>query len=366
MVKLKEVIGVLETAAPLSLQEDYDNCGLIIGSADDTVKGILITLDVTEAVIDEAIRNQDNLVVAHHPVIFRGLKKINDSTDSGRAIRKAIKHDINIYAIHTNLDNVIDGVNGMIADRLELKERSVLSPRESTQLKLITFCPTANTTQILEALHEAGAGIIGNYDHCSFRVDGTGSYRPNELANPYQGTAGQIEQAAETRLELQFPEWKKKEVLEALKDAHPYEEVAYFIQPVHNTSGRYGSGITGLLKNPLPVREFLEFIKEKLELNTIKHTEPVKGRNIQKVALCGGAGSFLIPAAIASGADAYVTADIKYHEFFRAENRIVLADIGHYESEKYTKDLLYRLLNKKISNIALHLSEVNTNPVHYI
>lgn len=366
MVKLKEVMHVLESFAPPSLQEDYDNSGLIIHSGEEEIKGILITLDVTSSVMEEAIKKNANLIIAHHPLIFRGLKKIDDNSDSGRAIRKAIVNNIHIYAIHTNLDNIRNGVNGLLASKLKLEKTKVLQPRKNTLSKLVTFCPADSSMKVLEALHEAGAGIIGNYDHCSFRSSGIGTYRPNDMARPYAGEAGKLEEADEERIEVQFPDWLENQVLEALRNAHPYEEVAYFIQKVNNISDSIGSGIIGDLHEKMPQKKFLTYVKEMLQLHIIKHTVPGDNRQISSVALCGGAGSFLISKAISSGADAFITSDIKYHDYFKAEGRLLLADIGHYESEKFTKDLLYGLINKKISNIALHLSEVNTNPVHYI
>ncbi len=366
MAKLKEVMKVLENSVPVVLQEDYDNSGLLVYTGKDEIKSILITLDITKAVVDEAVDLGADLIISHHPVIFRGIKKIDTNTDTGKALQLAIKNDINIYAIHTNLDNVMEGVNGMIAARLGLSELKILLPKESTLRKLVTYGPPENSKEILNALHNAGAGVIGDYRRCSYRSSGTGSYMPGENANPYAGTIGNQEEAQEERLELQFPAWKEKEVIEALLQAHPYEEVAYFIDPVINPNPSIGSGLTGNLENPMNEKDFLIYLKEKLQVNMIKYTSLTQKTGIHKVALCGGSGSFLIRNAIGAGAEAFITADIRYHDFFLAEGKILLADIGHYESEISTKDLLYNLINKKISNIALHLSEVNTNPVHYI
>lgn len=366
MVNLKDIIGVLESVAPPELQEDYDNSGLQVSHTDQDILGILITLDVTEAVMDEAVRKKCNLVLAHHPILFHGLKRIDETTDAGRALRKAILHSIHIYAIHTNLDNVKAGVNGRIAGRLGLADTRVLLPKENVFSKLVTFCPPEIVRPLLDALHGAGAGIIGNYDHCSFRVPGTGSFRPNDQARPFTGETGRLEETREERIEVQFPSWQEEQILEALLETHPYEEVAYYIQRVDHASSRIGSGIIGKLEKPLASGKFLSFIKEKLELNRIRFTPVIEEKMIDQVACCGGSGSFLIDRAISEGADAFITADVKYHEFFRAEGRMMLADIGHYESEKFTKDLLLDLLNKKFSNIALLLSEINTNPVRYL
>jgi dinuclear metal center YbgI/SA1388 family protein len=366
MVKLKEVIRVLETFAPKSLQEDYDNSGLQVTNSEDLIHGILLTLDVTPEVIDEAIADHCNLIVAHHPVIFRGLKSIDESGDPGKTLIKAIKNNIHLYAIHTNLDNVRNGINGFIAEKLGLIKTRVLAPKNDIFSKLVTFCPKDYTKKILEAIHSAGAGVIGNYDQCSFRVAGTGTFKPNEFSNPLVGSHNQLEETNEERIEVQFPSWMEQEVIEALFTSHPYEEVAYYLQRINNVSMEYGSGLIGQLETSLDPDQFLTKLKTDLVLGTIKYTPLKNARPIAKVALCGGSGSFMLAHAIREGADAYVTADIKYHDFFEAAGRILFADIGHYEGEKYTKDLLYRLLNKKISNIALRLSKVNTNPIRYI
>jgi dinuclear metal center YbgI/SA1388 family protein len=366
MVKLKEVIRVLETFAPKFLQEEYDNSGLLVTHKDELIQGVLLTLDVTAEVVDEAIANNCNLIVAHHPVIFRGLKRIDESNDSGKAIIKAIKANIHIYAIHTNLDNVRNGVNGYLAEKIGLTGTRVLLPRENCFSKLVTFCPKDHTKKVLEAIHAAGAGVIGNYDNCSFRVSGTGTYTPNEFAQPFIGKKSQVEETTEERIEVQFPSWLEYNIIDALFNSHPYEEVAYYLQRINNTSPEYGAGIIGNLETPLDSGKFLEKIRTDLELGPVKYTPLKKERPVSRIALCGGAGSSLLSRAIRERADAYITGDVKYHDFFESDGNILFADIGHYESEKFTKDLLYRLLNKKISNIALRLSKVNTNPVRYI
>jgi dinuclear metal center YbgI/SA1388 family protein len=364
MIKIKDISSWLETIAPLSYQESYDNCGLLTGSPDTEVNGILISLDVTEAVVEEAISKKCNLIVAHHPIIFKGLKKLTGSNYIERTIIKALKNDIAIYAIHTNLDNVKNGVNAKIAEKLGLSGLRILSPRKQLLKKLITFIPINDTDKVMNALYAAGAGNIGNYSECSFQVEGTGTFKPNEMANPTIGNASELERVNEKRVEVIFPSYLESAVLKALFEAHPYEEPAFDLLLLENTYKEVGSGMIGELQNSLNEAEFLNYLKEKMNLSVVRHTI-LLGQKIQKVAVCGGSGSFLLKDAIRQGAQVFVTSDFKYHEFFDAENKIVIADIGHYESEVFTKDLILELLKKKISNIALVLSETVTNPIRY-
>lgn len=365
MLKIGDITKHLEQTAPLPLQEDYDNAGLLTGNKNQKIKGVLISLDATEAVIDEAIKLGYNLVISHHPIIFRGLKKITGSNYVERVIIKAIKNDIALYAIHTNLDNIKNGVNKKIADKLGLRDVRILKPRTSELRKLVSFVPKDNVLEVLDAVHVAGAGVIGNYDHCSFRIRGTGRFKPNEMANPHIGERNEIEEVDEERIELIYPEHLSPNVMESLKAAHPYEEVAFYIHKLDNKAEDIGSGMIGQLEKPLDMLDFLSTLKRAFNLEHLKYT-PIQANKIKKVAVCGGAGSFLIKTAKEAGADAFISADIKYHEYFDAEGKILVADIGHYESEVFTKELIFELLNKKFSNIALQLSEVNTNPIRYI
>lgn len=365
MIRIKNVSHFLETIAPSTYQEAYDNSGLLIGQADDEVTGVIITLDVTEAVIDEAIKNGANLIVAHHPLIFNGIKRLNGNHWVGRCIIKAIKNDIAIYAIHTNLDNVKNGVNGKIAEKLGLKDTRILSSKPSTLTKLVTFAPVDHVSKVLSALYNVGAGEIGNYDHCSFQVDGTGTFRPGEESKAFIGSKGEDESVSEKRIELIFENFKTKQILDALKANHPYEEVAYYLSDLSNINQDVGSGLIGQLQEPMESEKFLLFLKKSMNTPMIRHTE-IHKKMIQSVAVCGGAGSFLLKKAIAAKADIFITGDFKYHEFFEADNQVIIADIGHYESEQFTKDLLYDILSKKFTNIALRLSEVETNPIKYL
>ena len=359
-----DIISLLEGQAPPSLQEDYDNAGLITGQADQVCTGVLISLDATEEVIREAVDRKCNLVISHHPIVFKGLKKINGKNYVERALILAIKHDIALYAIHTNLDNVINGVNGKMADMLGLVNRRVLSPKPGLLEKLAVFVPHAHREKLLESLFSAGAGKIGNYSECSFWVEGAGSFNGNEQSNPVIGEKGRRHIEPETRVEVIFPHWLRHKVLSAMRSAHPYEEIAYDLFSLQNHHQMIGSGIIGELPQTLGREAFFGQLKEAFDLPLIRYAGPEK-KLVRKVALCGGAGSFLIPVAKAAGADAYVTADLKYHEFFDAEEQLLLADIGHYESEQFTIDWLFDILQENFPNFAVLKTGINSNPVRY-
>lgn len=361
---IKDIINYLDSYAPPAYQESYDNSGLIVGNKNDELKGAIITLDSTEDVVDEAVNLGYNLIIAHHPIIFSGLKKITGKNYVERTIVKAIKNDIAIYAIHTNLDNVHNGVNQIICDKLHLSNLKILSPKKGILKKLTVFTPTDNTENLLSALSKAGAGQIGNYEECSFQTEGYGTFKPNEKANPHIGKQGAIEKVAETRIEVIFPGYLEGQVLSAMRANHPYEEVAYYLHTLENSHQDVGSGMIGELKNPMDTNEFMVHLKSSMNLQVVRHTQPIKDQ-IRKIAVCGGSGSFLLSKAIQKQADIFITGDFKYHEFFDAENRIMIADIGHYESEVFTKDLLYEILKEKFTNIAVVCSKVNTNPIFY-
>ncbi|MEO6637239.1 MAG: Nif3-like dinuclear metal center hexameric protein [Ginsengibacter sp.] len=362
-MKIADVIECLENFAPLSLQEDYDNSGLLTGKNSDECYGILTTLDVTEEVVQEAVNNKCNLIVAHHPIIFRGLKKLNGSNYVERTIIAAIKSDIAIYAIHTNLDNVIDGVNNMIAKKLGLQDPRVILPAKNIWKKLVTFVPVKNVENVRNALFTIG-GKLGNYSECSFNAEGVGTFKAAAGADPYVGKIGERHEENETRVELIFPGYLQKGIIKILKDVHPYEEVAYDIYSLQNETEDTGSGLVGDLPESLTENDLLSKLKAAFGLQVIRHS-PLLNKEISKVALCGGAGSFLLNAAKSSGADAYITSDLKYHEFFDADGEILLADIGHFESEQFTISLLADILKEKFPNFAVQKTKIKTNPVNY-
>ncbi len=363
-MKVKDVIHQLEELAPLAYSEDFDNTGLLVGDSQAEVSGILVTLDTLEAVVDEAIENNCNLIVSFHPIIFKGLKRITGQTYVERVVLKAIANNIAIFAIHTALDNAWNGVNAMMCKKLGLQHRQILIPQSGTIHKLITFAPHKDATNIREALFKAGAGNIGNYSNCSFNNAGMGSFMGNEDSNPIVGNKGETHFEPEVQIGVTFQKHIESQVLKALFDTHPYEEVAYEVTTLNNTNQHIGMGMVGELEEPLSEEDFLKYAKEVFGTGCIKHSK-LLGKKIKKVAVLGGSGSFAINAAIRKGADAFITADLKYHDFFSAENRILLTDVGHYESEQYTKELLVAHLSKKITNFAVVLSQVNTNPITY-
>lgn len=363
-MKINEVITILEELAPLSYSEDFDNTGLIVGEENTEVSGILVTLDTLEKVVDEAIDNNCNLIVSFHPIVFSGLKKFNNKNYVERVIIKSIKNNIAIFAIHTALDNSWNGVNAMICEKLNLKNRKILIPKNDTIQKLFTYVPIASVKKVRDALFKAGAGNIGNYSKCSFNIKGTGSYMGNENSNPLVGEKGEIRFEDEVQIGVTFQKHLQSSVLKALYDSHPYEEVAYEVTTLENTNPQIGMGMIGELNKEVNERDFLSFLKDTMKTDCIRHSKLLK-KPIKKIAVLGGSGSFAIETAKQAGANVFVTADLKYHDFFKAENSILLADIGHYESEQYTKELLASFLNKKISNFAIILSQINTNSITY-
>jgi dinuclear metal center YbgI/SA1388 family protein len=365
IIKIKDVTRYLETLAPIPYQESYDNSGLLTGDFNAEVKGILVSLDCTEEVVIEAIESQCNLIIAHHPIIFKGVKKLTGSNYVERTIIKAIKNDVAIYAVHTNLDNIQNGVNQKICEKIGLHKTRVLSPKEGTLSKLVTFIPKENAGAVMTALYEAGAGQIGKYKNCSFQLEGQGTFMPTEGTNPYTGQPNTQEKVAEIRTEVIFPSHLKRPILNALREAHPYEEVAYYISSLLNDNQEVGSGMIGELDSPMEPLEFLRSLKDRMELKVVRHTS-LLNKKVQKIAVCGGSGGFLLPKAIQQSADIFITADYKYHEFFDADKKIIIADIGHYESEVFTKELLMDVLMKKFRTFAINFSKTNTNPISYL
>ena len=363
-MKLIEIIEILENISPAVLQEHYDNCGLITGNNSWNCTGILCTLDCTEEVVVEAIAKKCNLIIAHHPIIFNGLKKINGNNYVEKAVITAIKNDIAIYAIHTNLDNILTGVNGMIADQLKLVNRKVLIPKQNLLKKLQTFIPADYAEQLKAALFVSGAGNIGQYSDCSFSTEGLGSFRPGNNTTPFSGEKEKRNTEQEVKIEMVFPAFLENQVIQALLTHHPYEEAAYDIIPISNTDASIGSGLIGELPEPADETAFLQTIKTAFGLQVIRHTG-LCNKKVKIVAVCGGAGSFLIKKAVAAGADFYITSDVKYHEFFDANNRMVIADIGHWESEQFTPDLIITVLRSNFPTFAVLKSETRTNPVQY-
>jgi len=364
-MQIKDVITILEEQIPLTYAEDFDNVGLLVGDRKAELKGVLITHDTLEAVVDEAIAKGLNMIVSFHPIIFKGLTSLTGKNYVERVVMKALKNDIAIYAVHTALDNQYFGVSGILADRLGLQNQQVLIPQAKTLRQLVTYVPFADAEKVRQALFDAGAGQIGKYAECSFNVTGKGTYKPIEGANPYIGQVGERHTEPEERISVIFPKHLKSAVVDALFKAHPYEEVAYEILELLNQNQEIGLGIIGELPQSVAVQTFLKRLKKDLNLSCIRHSKLID-KPIKKVAVLGGSGSFAIGAARGAGADLYITADLKYHDFYQAEGQMILADIGHFESEQYTKLFLFELLTKKIRNFAVALSEINTNPINYL
>ena len=363
-MKVEEVLEQLDNWAPPALQESYDNAGLLCGDKTTELTSAIVCLDVTEEVIAEAISSGANLIIAHHPIIFSGLKRLTGSNYVERTIIKAIQNNISIYAIHTNLDNISTGVNKIIGDKLGIDKTQILLPKQGLIKKLVCYCPTNKSEEFRKALFDAGAGHIGNYDQCSFNTEGEGSFRALENSHPYVGKKGQIHFEKEQKIEVVFDAHLEYKIIKTLHENHPYEEVAYEIYQTENRHPYLGAGMIGVLSKEMELGDFLAHLKDKFDLKIIRHTNSLN-RQIKRVAWCGGAGSFLLKDAIKQKADMFITGDFKYHEFFDAENQIVIADIGHYESEQYTMELIAAFLKRKFPKFAVRLTRVNTNPVNY-
>lgn len=365
VMKLHELTNYLESLAPLAYQEDYDNSGLIVGRPDAEVNQALVSLDCTEAVVDEARATDCQVIISHHPIVFKGLKKLNGKTYVERVVEKAIKHNIAIYAIHTNLDHVQNGVNARICQTLGLTDCRILTPKMGLLKKLVTYAPLSHADKVRNALFTAGAGQIGNYSECSFNTDGTGTFTAGDGTEPFVGQKNIRQNEAEVKIETIYPANLENKILVALLMEHPYEEVAYDLYPLTNQFATVGAGMIGELAQPVDELTFLQSVKKQMNANAIRYTK-LRNKPVKRVAVCGGSGSFLLKQAINAGADMFISADFKYHEFFDAEEKLVIADIGHFESEQFTQNLLVEIIRKKFANFAVRLTAINTNPIKYL
>lgn len=363
-MKLAVLTKFLESYAPLNYQEDYDNSGLIVGHGEQEIEGVLVALDCTEEIIEEALIHGCNVIITHHPIVFKGLKRLNGNNYIERIVIKAIQHNIALYAIHTNLDHVHNGVSCVICKRLNLKNPKVLRPKGNLLRKLVTFCPIEQALQVRAALFHAGAGQISDYSECSFNVEGYGTFRGNEETNPFVGEKGVLHRESEVRIETIFLAQDERKIIVALLENHPYEEVAYDIFPLDNKLQNVGAGMVGWLEEGMDAQDFLTFLKNQMDVTVIRYTHPLP-KKIRRVAVCGGSGSFLLADAIAANADVFITGDFKYHEFFDADKKLMIADIGHFESEQFTSNLLVEIIQEKFPNFAIRLTEHNTNPINY-
>lgn len=364
-MRIKEIIQTIEQLAPLPLQEDFDNSGMQVGDMNRDAAAVLLCLDVTESIVDEAISLGCNLIVSHHPLAFKPFKSLVGKTYVERCVIKAVKHDIAVYAAHTNLDNSIQGVNFRLAEKLGLQQARILKPQKKSLLKLVTFVPESHAEYVRSALFNAGAGNIGDYDGCSFNLPGEGTFRAGPSANPFVGVTGKLHFEKEIRIETVLPQFKQADVLRALLSVHPYEEPAYDFYSLQNDWTQAGSGVVGVLPEPMPEQEFLNFLKDTLNIALLKHSKYI-GREIHDVALCGGSGAFLIGDAIAYGADVFITGEAKYNDYYDVEDKILLAVAGHFETEICTKELLFDVISKKYPTFAVHKSAFDSNPVNYL
>lgn len=365
MTKIKEVIKLIETIAPLSRQENYDNSGLHAGDPEMEVKSVLIALDVTETVVDEAIEQGCNLIISHHPVIFKPLKSITPKSEPGRCLLKAIRHNIVLYAAHTNLDNVMGGVNSMIGRKLGLENLQILQPLTGALQKLVVFVPHAHAEEVREAMFTAGAGHIGQYDQCSYNLEGKGTFRALPGTQPFVGETGKMHSEPETRIEVICESHLLSTVVQAMVKAHPYEEVAWDAYSLTNEFPLAGSGMIGMFASPMQEVDFLAHVKQVFNAGCVKYS-PLINRRVKKVAFCGGSGNFLISAAMKMGADVFITGELKYHDYFLAERKVLLVEAGHYETEQFTSQLLYEIVKEKFTTFATRISNIRTNPINYL
>ena len=363
-LKVRDITRVLEVWAPPILQESYDNSGLLVGDLDAKVTKVLVSLDCTEDVVAEAVREGAEMIVSHHPIIFSGLKRLTGRNYVERTILMAIKSGIALYAIHTNLDNVDSGVNRELATALGCVPETlkILRPKDGTLHQVTVYCPHEEAEDVRNAMFKAGAGNIGDYNKVSFNIKGEGTFTPGEGANPFVGEVGKGHVESETKIEMLVESWLSKAVIDSAKKAHPYEQMAYYISPLLNKEDNIGAGMIGVLPNPVKWEEFLDSAKDVLNATHIKHTK-APNELVSKIAVCGGSGSFLLCDAISKKADVFLTSDFKYHEYFDADGKILIADVGHYESEWRTSALIANVIKQKFTKFAVRLTTVNTNPV---
>jgi len=361
-MKIKEIIQFLEQKFPLHWQEEYDNCGVQCGDKERTITGVVVCFDFSESILDEAIAKGANMVISHHPIIYRnGVKKIEPTNRIGKILCKALENKILLYSMHTNIDSGKNGGNDLFAEKLKLQKLSVLSPKENQFNKLVFYVPSENSVLVKEALFRIGCGNIGNYSHCSYTCEGIGSFKPLTGASPHIGKHNRMERVEEERVEMIFPKNRKRQVIETLYNQHPYEEPAFDIFPLENISRDTGLGRIGVLQEPMSTKDFISFVKEKLKLENVRFSGDLD-LEIKKVAVCGGGGASFVTDALSAGAHAYITGDLKYHDFFIPENKMLLIDIGHFEGEHFIREIIIKLLQENFSTFATHFAETE-NPV---
>ena len=363
-MKIKEFIKHFEQIIPIKQAEDFDNVGLLCGNPDRKISGVLVAHDALESVIDEAVEKNFNMVLCFHPIIFSGLKSITGKNYVERAVLKALENKVAIYAIHTAFDNDYFGVNYKICEVLGLKNQNILMPKQNQLKKLEVYVPVESAENLKNAFFEAGAGNIGFYDECSFSINGNGTFRPLEGSNPVTGNHNERENANEVLLSVIFEDYKKNQILFAMKQNHPYEEVAYQLISLENENQYTGLGRFGDLENEMEESDFLKFVKEKFNLNVIRYNS-LPHKKIKRVGVLGGSGASGIKSAMSAKCDAYLTGDVKYHDFFSGEDKMLICDIGHFESEQFVTQQLFEILSEKFTTFAVAKTSQKTNPVNY-
>ena len=365
MIRIKDILKEIEKLAPLALQDSFDNSGVQVGNVNQPATGALLCIDITEAVIGEAIERGYNLIIAHHPLIFKPFKSLTGVDYIERCIMQACKHELVLYTAHTNLDNAVGGVNYKLAELLGLQNVRVLSPQKGNLLKLVTFVPEESAEIVRTALFHAGAGSIGNYDSCSFNTNGTGTFRASTNCNPFRGEIDELHHEQEVRIETILPSFLQTAVTRALLSVHPYEEPAYDFYALENTWKQAGSGIVGELLSEEDELLFLQRLKDIFKTDCIRHS-PLTGKKVREIAICGGSGAFMLSEAIAYGADVFLTGEAKYNDFYKVEDKILLAIAGHYETEICTNDIFFDIISEKFPTFAVQIANTNSNPVKYL
>ncbi len=363
-MKIEKIIYKIEKLFPTKTAEEFDNVGLLLGNTDTQCNKALVCHDITDEIIDEALNSKCELIISYHPLIFNSLKKINYKDRIGRIITKIIENKLSLYSIHTSFDNLKKGLSFYLGDIINLKKQKKLIPKKNSLMKLTTYVPNEYLDLVLNSLHEAGAGEVGNYSKCSFSTEGEGRYFGNEKSNPKIGNKQEITKTSEILISLVFPSFRRKKIIESLINSHPYESVAYEIMNIENHNPDQGLGSIGVLSKSMTQKEFLNFVKDKLPIPVIRHSKLLKNK-IKTVAVLAGSGSFAIDNAINIKADAFITGDLKYHDFFKSDNKILLIDAGHFETEFFIKNKLQEILKEKIPNFAFIRSKINNNPVKY-
>ncbi|HUN66397.1 MAG TPA: Nif3-like dinuclear metal center hexameric protein [Bacteroidota bacterium] len=365
---LRDIDRLLEEWAPKALAWEGDNVGIQIGNPSGKIRTILLALDLTDEVVREAVRRRADLVMTHHPLLFRPPRALRTDDRTGRLALALARNNIALHALHTNLDFAPGGVSHALAKELGLDRIATLQPLTGQFQKIVVFVPLSHSDAVMEAMAGEGAGRIGNYDRCSFRTAGSGTFRPLSGARPYTGSAGVLEQVGEERIEMIVPRWKSGRVIEAMRRVHPYEEVAFDLFDLATEVTGYGAGAVGSLPRAMTLRGFLAHVRRRLGTPHLRYAGRPE-RPVRTVAVCGGSGGEYLPAALRAGADAFVTADLRYHTFQGCDGALALIDAGHYETEvvvlRHLRAYLKSRPEIRTGGVKVFVTAQNTNSVHY-